>query len=78
VLESIESEDGARAVDILLRTDGTYGWQEFRRDAEDMGAWTPLRVTAGVCYLTEAEARAAARAGVPWLAGRKPHEGTPT
>jgi hypothetical protein len=31
-----------RCVDIFSRPDGTFGFEEFRRDPEDMGAWTPV------------------------------------
>jgi len=33
VLRSIESDLGNLCVDIFLRPDGTYGFEEFRRDA---------------------------------------------
>jgi hypothetical protein len=56
-------------VDIFARPDGTFGFEEFRRDSEDMGAWTPVAYYSQREFLTEADALAAARAAVPWLAG---------
>jgi hypothetical protein len=56
-----------RCVDIFLRPDGTFGFEEFRRDPEDRGAWTPVAYFSGQDYDTEAEALAAARTRVPWL-----------
>jgi hypothetical protein len=31
-----------RCVDIFLRPNGTFGFEELRRDREDMGAWTAV------------------------------------
>ena len=56
-----------RCVDIFTRPDGTYGFEEFRRDPEDMGSWTPVAYYSGRTYPTEAEAIAAARDAVVWL-----------
>jgi hypothetical protein len=58
-----------RCVDIFLRPDGTFGFEEFRRDPEDMGAWTPVAYYSGRQYETEDEAVAAAHESVRWLAG---------
>jgi len=57
-----------RCVDIFARPDGTFGFEEFRRDPEDMGHWTPVAYFSTREFATEAEAIAAARAAVPWLA----------
>jgi len=58
-----------RCVDIFSRPDGTFGFEEFRRDPEDMGAWTPVAYYSGLSFASEVEAVAAARHSVPWLAG---------
>jgi hypothetical protein len=58
-----------RCVDIFSRADGTFGFEEFRRDPEDMGAWTPMAYFAGRDFPTQGEALAAACSAVPWLAG---------
>ena len=68
VLESPETDDGLRCVDVFRRPDGTFGYEEFRRDPEDMGTWTPVRFTSGLSYLSLQQARAAARSAVAWLA----------
>jgi hypothetical protein len=54
-------------VDIFERPDGTFGFEEFRRDPEDMGSWTPIAYFSVREFGTEAEAVAAARDAVPWL-----------
>ena len=58
-----------RCVDLFSRPDGTFGFEEFRRDPEDIGVWTPVAYYSGLTFATEIEAVAAARHSVPWLAG---------
>jgi hypothetical protein len=67
VLASPSTTSVDRCVDIFLRPDGTFGFEEFRRDPEDSGAWTPVTYYSAQEYDTEAEALAAARVRVPWL-----------
>jgi hypothetical protein len=57
-----------RCVDIFSRPDGTFGFEEFRRDVEDMGAWTPVAYYSEREYATVEAAIAAARESVIWLA----------
>jgi hypothetical protein len=54
-------------VDVFTREDGTYGFEEFRRDPEDMGVWTPVAYYSGRCYKSEHDATTEARRAVPWL-----------
>lgn len=58
-----------RCVDIFVRPDDTFGFEEFRRDPEDMGAWTPVAYYSAQVFVSEQEAVGAARAAVPWLSG---------
>lgn len=67
VLESLEGEGGLRCVDLFRRPDGTFGYEEFRRDPEDQGAWTPVRFASVLSYASLEDARAAAAAAVAWL-----------
>jgi hypothetical protein len=67
VLASHQTADASRCVDIFSRPDGTFGFEEFRRDPEDRGLWTPVSYYSGQEYDTEAEALAAARTRVSWL-----------
>jgi hypothetical protein len=50
-----------RAVDVFSRPDGTLGFEEFRRDPEDLGAWTPVAYYSQREYATAEEAMSAAR-----------------
>lgn len=67
VLTSIETGDGLRCVDLFRRLDGTFGYEEFRRDPEDQGVWTPVRFASAFSYATLENARAAATKAVAWM-----------
>jgi hypothetical protein len=67
VLVSFQTFEGDRCVDVFWRPDDTFGFEEFRRDPEDMGTWTPVAYFSGRAFMTEDEARAAAINAVPWL-----------
>lgn len=68
VFDSIENAQHDRCVDLFERTDGSCGFEEFRRDVEDAGAWTPVAFYSGLNFQTRDEARRAARRAVAWLA----------
>lgn len=42
VLASIESSDGSHCVDIFVRDDGTFGYEEFRGESDGAGRWQSL------------------------------------
>jgi hypothetical protein len=56
-----------RCVDVFRRPDGTFGFEEFRRDPEDMGRWTPVAYYSARAFGSSEAAFAAARESVPWL-----------
>jgi hypothetical protein len=68
VFVSVEDSDHTRCVDFFSRPDGSYGFEEFRRDIEDAGVWTPVQHYSGVIYASSDKAFAAAEHTVPWLA----------
>ena len=68
VFTSIENFEHDRCVDLFTRADGSYGFEEFRRDAEDRGAWTPVQYYSGAAYASAQDALAAAMQSVAWLA----------
>ena len=72
VVATMHSDDGARCVKIVKRADGTFGFDEYRRDPEDAGGWTFVRNAAQAIYPTQDQAAAAARADLGWL-----RDGTP-
>jgi hypothetical protein len=67
VLASPSTPTVDRCVDIFVRPDGTFGFEEFRRDPEDMGMWTPVAYYSALEFASEHDAMTAARHAVPWL-----------
>lgn len=68
VLDSLENGAHDRCVDLFRRPDGSFGFEEFRRDPEDGGVWTPVAWYCDGAYPTREQALNAARAAVGWLA----------
>ena len=68
VISSIQTFEGDRCVDIFVRPNGTFGYEEFRKDPEDLGAWTPLHYFSDKEFSSEDEAVHAARRTVSWFA----------
>jgi len=64
-----QSDDGFHALDVFERPDGSYGFEEFRRDPEDAGLWTTIGYHSVESYPSEAAAEAAALVEVSWYAG---------
>jgi hypothetical protein len=67
VFISIENHDHDRCVDLFSRPDGTCGFEEFRRDVEDRGEWTPVGYYSGSNYPSRESALGAAIRSVAWL-----------
>ena len=68
VLTSVQNPSGERCLDVFVRPRGTFGYEEFRRDPEDMGAWTPLQYFSDQEFSDIETAIAAARRSIPWFA----------
>ncbi|MBI3198953.1 MAG: hypothetical protein HYZ40_15885 [Rhodospirillales bacterium] len=67
VLDSVENDQHDRCVDLFRRPDGSFGFEEFRRDVEDAGAWTPVAYYSRAAYASNEAALDAAIARVVWL-----------
>lgn len=67
VLESIENDRHDRCVDLFRRPDGTWGFEEFRRDVEDRSGWRPVAYYSDAVQGSKDEALAAARQVIAWL-----------
>ncbi len=67
VFVSVENFEHDRCVDLFSRPDGSYGFEEFRRDVEDRGEWTPVQYYLGSTYASPEAALAAAARSVTWL-----------
>ena len=67
VFISIENSYHDRCVDLFSRPDGTCGLEEFRRDVEDRGEWTPVSYYSGSIYPSVESVLQAAMQSVVWL-----------
>ena len=67
VLQSLETPDSGRCVDLFLRDDGSYGFEIYRRDSEDLSGWFAIGGHVEKSFATEALAVAAARRFAPWI-----------
>jgi len=67
VVASIDNAAGDRCVDIFVRDDGTFGFEEFRRDWEDLRGWFPLQRCGSQSFASENEALSQARSSIAWL-----------
>ena len=68
MLASVENSEHDRCVDIFARPDGSFGFEEFRRDVEDRGQWTPVQYYSGVAYVSPVDALDTAERCISWLA----------
>ena len=68
VFDSVENDHHDRCVDLFSRPDGSFGFEEFRRDVEDAGAWTPVAYYSAAAYGSKEAALSAAAKAVAWLA----------
>lgn len=68
VFDSVENEEHDRCVDLFSRPDGSFGFEEFRRDVEDRGIWTPVQFYSDLHYTSQEETLSAASRAVGWLA----------
>jgi hypothetical protein len=69
VTASFNNPSGDHCVDIFARDDGTFGFEEYRRDHEDMKGWFALHRYSGLVFATEEDALARAKATVAWMDG---------
>ncbi|RWE79651.1 MAG: hypothetical protein EOS42_00865 [Mesorhizobium sp.] len=67
IFRSIEDGAGQKCVDLFDRHNGTFGFEEFRKDPEDGGSWTPVHYFSGREFPNADEALRAAKEAVAWL-----------
>jgi hypothetical protein len=67
VVDSINAPDGGRCVDIFRRADGSFGFEEYRRDIEDQRGWFAIGGHAELRFDSAEAAKRAARTQVTWL-----------
>jgi len=71
IVRSINLEGEMICVDIFQRPDGTYGFDEFRRDPEDTRGWYSIGHFNDQVFMDANGALDAARQAIGWLARRR-------
>tara|TARA_R110002012_G_scaffold64232_2_gene168818 strand:- start:938 stop:1165 length:228 start_codon:yes stop_codon:yes gene_type:complete len=66
VVTSRNSPDGLLCVDVFRRLDGSFGFEEFRRDPEDASGWYGVGGFRELRYGSAEDADRDAVARVPW------------
>lgn len=67
VVKSINYDGEMLCVDIFVRPDDTFGFEEYRRDIEDNRGWFPIGFYADRVFHSVDDALADAIGIVPWL-----------
>ena len=67
VVDSISSEDNQYCVDFFKRDDGTFGFEEYRRDIEDYNQWFEIGFFGTLFFTLKKDAVKAAVRYVIWL-----------
>ena len=67
VMRSINRDDGQVCVDIFMRPDGSYGFDEYRRDPEDTRGWYSIGHYDAKIFASPDAAFTEALARIPWL-----------
>ena len=67
VMKSINGHDDSICVDIFLRPDGSYGFEEYRRDVEDTRGWFPIGNYSALIFSSEEDALFKAKQNIQWL-----------
>jgi hypothetical protein len=67
VVRSFNMDGENRCVDIFRRPDGTYGFEEYRREPEDGRGWFAIGNYSSHSFATAMNALANAKVSVPWL-----------
>ena len=70
ILDSISSEDKQYCVDFFERDDGTFDFEEYRRDVEDYNQWFKIGFFGTLLFPTKKHAVEAAVRYVIWLEGQ--------
>jgi hypothetical protein len=71
LLDSTEIPERDRCVDIFRRADGSFGFEEWRREPEEPGRWFRARYHGDAVYATADAAVAMARILVTWYGAQR-------
>ena len=79
VVLSQNNDNQTRCVDIFKRADGSFGYEEYRRDPEDNRGWYPIGGYAARSFVSSTAAETHAKAYIDWFrAIHRPQPGTAT
>ena len=67
VVRSINNSDQSRCVDIFRREDNSFGFEEYRRDAETNEGWYKVGIFEDSIFSSEEEAYENAFKYIIWL-----------
>ncbi|MEP1206833.1 MAG: hypothetical protein ABJL64_02195 [Rhizobiaceae bacterium] len=67
VVQSINATGEYLCVDFFQRPDSSYGYEEYRRDAETGEGWFPIGFYSGNRFDTLEQAKSDAKGNVAWL-----------
>ncbi len=67
VVRSINMHGGQMCVDIFIRPDGSFGFEQYRRDPEDPSGWFRTGSYGHRVFASEDLTLAAAQKALPWL-----------
>ena len=67
VLASIESLDGSHCVDVFIREDATFGFEEFRGESDGTARWQSLGRHQSLTFASGEAALAEAKRRIGWL-----------
>jgi hypothetical protein len=67
VLASFEDAFHSQCVDIFVRADGTFGFEEFRREVDGSGSWQSLGRYSLLSFASGAQALEEAQVSVAWI-----------
>jgi len=68
VIRSFNLDGETQCVDIFRRPDGTYGFEEYRREPEDCRGWFAIGDYSSRSFDRESDAVAKAMSTISWLA----------
>jgi hypothetical protein len=67
VRTSYQTHDGLLCVDVFERDDGTFGFEQFRREPEDFNRWQRVSYYGEQSFSDTDAAVAAARRALAWF-----------
>ncbi|MEX0286852.1 MAG: hypothetical protein AB3N23_19785 [Paracoccaceae bacterium] len=67
VFQSVNAPGDLVCVDLFQRPDGSFGFEEYRRDPEDGSGWRAIGYHGDQVFQSQDDTRAAACRAVRWL-----------